>query len=235
MKISNEAKVGVMITLVLVSLGVLTVKTGKFNFKKVGYQIKVHFDDIDGVNLNSPVMFNGFEVGVVEDVKIVPTKDQIKMELTLFIDERAKLREGAKAYVKNLGFMGEKYVGLTSGEPGAKRLTENALIVGETPPNMDKLLKDGQKIADQIKQITTNVNERLDLNKEKIDHIIANLDTTMKSTSSVMGSADERFKTNEAQLDEIVTHLNSLSSNLEELSFDLKNNPWKLLYKGEEK
>jgi len=55
MKISNEAKVGVMITLVLVSLGILTVRTGKFNFKKVGYEIKVHFDDIDGVNLNSPV------------------------------------------------------------------------------------------------------------------------------------------------------------------------------------
>ena len=71
MKINNETKIGVLVVFVLVGLAALTWEAGDFDFSPDGYEMKVHFLNIDGVALNSPVMLNGFEVGRVTDIKIL--------------------------------------------------------------------------------------------------------------------------------------------------------------------
>ena len=150
MKLNNETKIGLMVIIVIVILFALWIKTGKFNLSEGGYTLKVIFDDINGVNLNSPVMFNGYEMGVVKDIIVKDYKDKTRMELTIWIDSRAKLREGAKAYIKNLGFMGEKYVGLTSGDRSGAYLPAGSVLQGIEPPDFDKLLGEGQEIAIQV-------------------------------------------------------------------------------------
>ncbi len=231
MKMNNETKIGLMVCIVIASLAVLTVKTGNFNLSTEGYIIKASFDNIDGVNLNSPVMFNGFEVGVVEDVTIRDEGDDIKMELTLWVSDQAKLRQGAKAYVKNLGFMGEKYVGLTSGNKGQPLLAPGSVIVGEEPPDFDNLLSQGQEIATRLTSISIKVDEHLQTNGEALDETLANLNLTMKDLASITKNINERLSGNDKKIDDTITNLHDLSVNLEELSYDLKLNPWKLMYR----
>jgi len=237
MRINNETKVGILIAVVLAMLFTLSYKTGKFNFSKEGFYLKVQFKDIDGVNLKSPVMYNGYEVGVVEDIVIKDDRanEDTVMELTLWLDNQVKLREGTKAYVKNLGFMGEKYVGLTAGKKGNAYLKADAVIIGETPPSFEKLVSDGQKIADQLKQISINVNERLDKNKDNVDETLTNINVTMRKMASLMSNLDERLESNQQYIDEMVNNFRGLSVNMEELSYDLKLNPWKLLHKPKER
>lgn len=235
MKMSNETKIGLMVCVVAALLAVLTFKTGKFNLSKSGHTIKAHFKNIDGVNLNSPVMFNGFEVGIVEDIVIKENDGETLMELTLWIDDEARVREGAKAYIKNLGFMGEKYVGLTSGPKGGDYLTSGSVIVGQEPPNLEKLLAEGEEIAGRLKSITRNIDERLEINKEALDNALANLNVTMESLASIVSNINERLATNEKKVDDTVSNMYKLSVNMEELSYDLKLNPWKVLYRGKAK
>ena len=127
MKFTNETKIGIMVTGVLVVLAFLTFKTGNYRVSVKGYELKVHFYNIDGVDKNAPVRLNGMEVGAVKDMRIAYGEDS-KMELTLSIFGETKIHEGAKAFVKNMGLFGEKYVGLTLGDstkdylkPGAAR------------------------------------------------------------------------------------------------------------------
>ena len=242
MKINNEIRIGIMLTVAVALLAVLTIKTGKFNISKQGYRIRVHFQDIDGVNLNSPVMFNGFEIGVVEDIIIRDDRDGTKMELVLWLENKAKLREGSRAYVKNLGFMGEKYVGLISGENDKPCLVENSLIIGQKPSDFGQIMADGQKIVVQLKEISQNINERLTTNRDHIDGIIANADVTLENMSSITKSIDLRFKGNGENINEIVSNLNKTSANLsvitanlEEMTYDLKLHPWKILHRTKEK
>lgn len=235
MKINNETKIGIMVAALLAILAVLTVKTGNFNFANDGYTIKVHFNNVDGVNLNSPVMFNGYEVGIVDDVAIHDGPDQTKIELSLRIDNGVHLREGSKAYVKNLGFMGEKYVGLTSGDVGAPLIAPGSLIIGQEPPNFDQLLNDGQEIATRLKSIAQNIDERLEVNKDELDDTMVNLSAVMKDLASLVKNVNERLSTNEKKIDDTIGNLHDLSVNLEELSYDLKLNPWKIMYRGKEK
>lgn len=234
MKLSNEAKIGMMVGLVLVLLLTLTVKTGDFHFSRKGYLMKVHFDRIDGITSNAPVLLNGLEVGLVKDIAMKEIEGASVMELTIWLKDGTKVKQGAKAYVKGLGFMGEKYVSLTAGDKGGAILPPDSVILGKEPTDIDSILTDGKDITVQIKELSTNLNERIQKNEEKIDRIFTNLDTSLVHAASFSANLDERMKINAKHIDEIMANLHSASENLDELSYDLKLNPWKLMYRSKE-
>lgn len=234
MKLTNELKIGIMVTAVVVALAVLTVKTGDFKFRPTGYELKVYFYNIDGVNSNAPVRLNGMEVGLVKNMQILYGEDS-KMELTLWMNEDTKVHEGAKAYVKNMGLFGEKYVGLTLGDSTKAYLAPGSVIVGEEPADMDRIMADGQTIAANLKSITKEIKDHLEGNREAIDELIVNLRVSSKHIASISANMDERLTVNKTQIDEIIANVNSATRNFDEMSEDLKHNPWKLMYKEREK
>lgn len=234
MKLSNEAKVGMMVTVAVIMLVVLTVKAGNFRLTNKGSVIKVHLMNVDGVSTNSPVMFNGLEVGLVKAVDIKDEPSGVKMELSIWLEEGVKIHQGASAYVKNMGFMGEKYIGLTGGNAQLGYLMEGDLIIGQEPADLDRILLDGQAVVQEIKSISTNINARLSKNEEAIDRIFTNADHTMVNLASITDNVNERLTVNEQKIDEIVMHLHSVSANLDLFTADLKENPWKLLHRTKE-
>jgi len=233
MKLTNESKIGILVVAVFVLLAYFTIRAGDFNLARGGYRVKAHFNDIDGVNLNSPVMFNGYEVGIVEDIRIIDVDSNIKMELIMWINGDVKIREGAKAYVKNLGFMGEKYVGLKSGDTQGEVLSANTVIQGEEPPSFEGLVSKGHTIANDVAGIASNLNERLEINKENIDTFLAELSDLTANLSSLSQSIDERITANEEHIDQIIENFNFTSVNIKEMTHDLKLHPWKLLHRSE--
>ena len=230
MKLSNEIKIGILVVLVLTALIILTIKTGDYDFTPDGFELKAHFHNIDGVEKNAPVRLNGLEVGKVKDIRILYGDDE-KMELTLWIDEGTKIRQGATAYVKNMGLFGEKYVGLTMGEQGREYLTPGSLVTGEDPGNFEKMMGDGEVVAANLKEISEQVKEHLKLNRENIDEILANLRVVSKNLAAITNNFDERLTVNKHLIDDTIVHVNSATKNFDEMSYDLKLNPWKLMYK----
>ncbi|MBF0503627.1 MAG: MCE family protein [Candidatus Omnitrophica bacterium] len=210
MQLNNETKIGLMVILGIIILMGLTIKCGNFTLKKDGYRIKTFFNDIDGVSRNSPVMLNGLEIGVVEDIQIKYESDETLMELTLWLNKSARIKEGARAMIKNLGFMGEKYIALTAGDPHGAFLEGGAVILGQSPVDFNQIMSDGHVLLGKANEIASDIDERLKKNEKNIDDILANF--------NVMS-----------------LHLEGTSANLEEMSYDLKKNPWKLLFRAKEK
>ena len=232
--LTNEVKIGIMVVGVVTALTILTIKTGDFKFRPQGYELKAYFYNIDGVDKSAPVRLNGMEVGLVKEMKILYGEDT-KMELTLWMNQDKKVHEGSKAYVKNMGLFGEKYVGLTIGDSSKGYLVPGSIIMGEEPADFEKIMADGQVIATNLKEISKEINERLKVNRESIDDIIANLRVTSKHIASISENVDERLAVNKHQIDDIVANVNSATRNFEEMSEDLKLNPWKLMYKEKTK
>ena len=231
MKFNNETKIGILVVAVLCLLAYLTVRTKDFNFSEKGYEMKAHFLNVDGVDIDAPVMLNGFEVGHVKDIQII-YEDQTIMELTLWIKEEAKIRQGAKAYVKNMGLLGEKYVGITAGDKNATFLTAGSVIQGQEPANLDKILSDGEVLAANLKEISQQVNERLKINNQSVDEIIANFKKVSGNMVSITDNVNERLTLNKTSIDDLIANLTTATQNLVELSYDLKMHPWKLMYKS---
>jgi phospholipid/cholesterol/gamma-HCH transport system substrate-binding protein len=238
MKMNNATKIGLMVIAAAAILIGMTIHAGNFNFHRDGYRIKVIFNDIDGVKKDSPVMFNGYEVGVVEKVTILETRE-FKMELTLFLESKARLRAGTKAMIKNLGFMGEKYVALIGGNSNAAVLPPDTVIQGQAPTDFAAVMANGNQLVGQLNSIASNINERLDVNKTNIDGIMSNANITLGNLAKISDDVKTTLSSNDKNIDELFTnlrsmseHLNASSANLEEMSQDLKLNPWKLLRKA---
>jgi phospholipid/cholesterol/gamma-HCH transport system substrate-binding protein len=204
--ISNEMKVGILIVVCIIVLIGFLYKTGSFNFKREGYEVKVLFNVVAGVQKNAPVRLAGVEIGQVKDIELSYEKSA-KVVVTLWLEKRAKLKTDSKAYITALGLMGEKYIEVTPGSEDALYLNPGETITGEDPLEFDALARKGENIAEaleetlaNIKELAKNSNLIVTDNKEKIDAVFDNLEAT--------------------------------TENFREFSEDVKRNPWKLMSKG---
>ncbi|NQT95605.1 MAG: MCE family protein [Candidatus Omnitrophica bacterium] len=208
---TNEVKTGLVVIVCLGILIAFTVSIGKFTNIGKQYQIKAAFSKVAGVQNDAPVRLSGVEIGKVDDVQLLYTKDgDTNVLLTLTIDNSAKLREGAEAYVTTLGLMGEKYIELSPGAKAAAYIKPGARITGKDPLQMEELIEIGQRIAEEVEK-------------------------TLGDISSLTKHLDELVVENKTDINSIVGNLERTTSNLEEFSDDIKKNPWKLLVKGKEK
>lgn len=206
MDFNNELKVGLFVILCLIGLGYLVVSSNKSNIKKGGYNIFVTFSDIAGLEEKAPVMLNGLEVGKVDDIDIVYDETGTAIILKLWLEDKAKVREGAVASIKTLGLMGEKFIQISSaGNEGF--IKPGATLMGRPYMDIDALLEQAQlmtrDISTQVNKLVINLNSTVDDNKGSVSQIVKNLEATSK--------------------------------NFEEFSDDIKRHPWKLLMKTKEK
>jgi len=230
MRLNNETNIGILVVVTLGLLAVLTWRTGNFDFSTESYELKVTFKDVEGVAENSPVTLNGLDVGRVKSIRI-DYGEETRVELTLWLHSNARIKQGAIARVKNMGFMGEKYIALTSGDDGKEYLVPGAVIVGEEPTSFDEVMANGEEIAMNLKEISEEINERLKVNSQAIDEVVENIRVSTGHIASISENVDERLELNKLKIDALATSLNGAGKNLEELSLDLKENPWKLLHR----
>ena len=205
-KYGNEFKIGLFVIACISGLIYLTFSTGKVQLNRKGYHIYVTFGDIAGLEKRAPVLLNGLEVGKVDEIKFSYDADRTKMILKLWIDEEAKIREGAEVSIKTLGLMGEKYIQIFSCE-GSTFIQPETVLKGNPFLDLDSLLAQAKSITEDLsgkfEKLLDNVNSTIEDNREGINHIVRNLELTSK--------------------------------NFEELSGDIKQHPWKILYKEKDK
>ncbi len=206
---SNEFKAGFLILLAIITLGYITVKTGKLPLKQEGYSIFVIFDEISGLEDKAPVMLNGLTVGKVDGIEPVYQEDKTFIKLKLWIEKKAQIRKGAKVSIKTLGLMGEKYIQIAS-HTGEQFIMPGEILQGVSMQDLDAIMEEAlviskkvESLIDEVKILSTNLNLTVSENKTTLSQMLKNFEST--------------------------------SQNIEEMSADLKRHPWKLLYRKERK
>lgn len=207
---TNEVKTGFMVIFCAVILVGLTIMAGNFSLFKEQYKLKAIFTNIAGIQKDASVRLGGVEVGKVESVKIVYTKEgDTKIFIGVELDSSAKLREGAIASISTLGLMGETYIALSSGDKGAPFIKPGSTIPGKDPMNVDAIIEEATSTMETAKE-------------------------TMNNISKLAKDLDGAVTGNRDNIDEIMNNLRRTTENFEEFSDDIKRNPWKLLVKGSE-
>jgi ABC-type transporter Mla subunit MlaD len=85
-----NAIVGLITAIAVVSLLWFTIRVTSATFLKSGYWIKVHFDEIIGLQEGDLVTFSGMVAGKVEYVDLVEDQGRTRIELTCFIEDKIK-------------------------------------------------------------------------------------------------------------------------------------------------
>lgn len=233
-KLSIEAKVGVFVVAGILVLAYMSMKVGRLQYgPDQGYTVYGHFDSAEGLVKGVPVQVAGVSVGRVKDIAL----DAGKAKVTLELNHDFEIGDDAQAAIRTKGVLGDKYVELLLGAPGAPLLQPGGKIQRtRSPTNIDSLLQQLQSIGQDMKQLTGSfsgvmggqdgreslkiivdnlralaetLNETVQNNRENIDRALDNFAVFSKDMREISGSNKEALK-------EILANFRNASGQLNE-------------------
>lgn len=244
-----EIRVGFVMILGLCILGFFIAKTQDLHFSKQGYELKVHYTDVQGLKPNSNVYLSGVKIGEVNSIDVLYQEGVV--EVNLWVEEGIKIPVTSKARIAANGFFGDKSVWVSMGklEGGFLKngqmleaeystdinqaLSAIARVIGKSEEFIDAGTDLMVSVKEDAKQISTRVVAILDENRANIKTTIANfadvgpdLKKTMHNAANVM----ERFESSDGTLwkllkeDDIYNYLKDASRNIDEILANNKDN-----------
>ncbi|MBI4778218.1 MCE family protein [Candidatus Desantisbacteria bacterium] len=202
----QELKIGILVAAAIVIAGIMITLAGGRSFYRQGYQIRVHFDYISGLDTGAPVRLAGMEIGEVRDLQLIDNK----IEATIWVESSAKIHSDARVTINSLGIIGEKYIEITLGKKG--RLLKNGdSLIGENPVNVEEVLMRGERI---VKMLDYQVKflERLMFNSQIPWDAIADI---VRNVSEITKDTNNLIKTNKDDVTSSIQNFNKLSTTLE--------------------
>lgn len=200
-----EWKVGLFVVIGLTMLFIIIFSIGDiYLLIKPGYNVKVIFGFVSGLGVASPVRLAGVTVGEVKDVRVYydEAEGSSKVEVLVWLKKEAKIRKDAEFYINTLGFLGEKYIEVSSAGSGdVGFLSKGEVVAGHDPVPIEKMTMMGQTIMAQLTESLKSINKAIG-----DPETIAALKETLKNSAAFTGD-------------------------LKVLIADLKDHPWKLFRK----
>ncbi|MCK4851647.1 MAG: MCE family protein [Candidatus Omnitrophica bacterium] len=184
MRLSNEIKTGIVI-LAAVAVGVIFFARTA-SFQTGTYPLKTYFRYAGDLKEDAVVKLSGIEAGRVKSIKFMYDPDT-RVECLLLLNRGVRVRKDSIAYIGTAGFVGDAYVGITPG--GSPDFLEpRDTVASEDPIQMRELMKKADKIADgldstlqEIRSLASNVNGVVTDNRQGIDNIVANMESTAQN------------------------------------------------------
>ncbi len=184
----------------------------------------VEYDNVDNLQVSSPVFVHGFEVGTVKNVYIKP-EDLSKVVVVLDVDRQIKLPPGTVAELRNAGMMGGKIINLNySGNCESDCLKSGSSLPGKTLGFIQSLVQPSEidlymetiklgvgGIIDTLKEnITSNDSE------EGIGKTIADLGIAVANLKNMTIQMNLLFANSSHQIVSVLENLESVTNNIEE-------------------
>ncbi|MBF0489428.1 MAG: MCE family protein [Candidatus Omnitrophica bacterium] len=218
-----ELKVGGFVLLAVLSLSFFVVSVCDLSFIKKGHGLSVIFGFANGLREAAPVRLAGVEAGIVKKIRVfVDEKDnkKTKVHIDLWIQEGVEIPVDSKITINQLGLLGEKYIEIVPGV-ATEDYKSDSLIVGADPLPIEKITEQVAILTNKLEMTVDSINNGIltDQNKKSLADMLQAFDRVANDIKNGHGTVGRLFT------DE------SIYNNLDELTADLKVNPWKLLYR----
>jgi phospholipid/cholesterol/gamma-HCH transport system substrate-binding protein len=214
LRITNETKVGVLaavaITMLIVGYGFLK-GNNVFSNENDFYAT---YDRVDGLQVSKPVLVNGFQIGRVTGLKLLPTGQilaQFKINPKYDIPKNtiARLEStdllGGKAIVFDLG---------SSKEIAQDGDTLNANVQKNLIEQVQPIQKKAEQIIARLDSVLTSVNATLSPQfQQNFDRSFASIARTLETMEGTTRKVDVLVGSQSDHIAGIVANLESISSN----------------------
>lgn len=214
---SKEVKVGLLavISLVVLYFGFHFLKGSDVFSRSNTYFVE--YDNVDGLAVSNPVMLNGYPVGRVIQIDLVPEKNNV-LKVSLDIRKNVPLPEGTKAVLVDGGVLGGKAIRLAMGS-SANALPDKSILPGEKEPGIMALLqKQAAPVLTHADSLMVNlavVSEGFKETGESLNKVLANFDKTGNSLNLILAE-------NRTRIGGLMDNLNKLSESLVETEKSIK-------------
>ena len=124
MKNSLETKLGYFVVLAVFAAWIIVETLGGVEMFRGGYHINALFDTVQDLKVGNSVRLAGVEIGRVEKIALAGNKVRVTMKL----HSDAVVRTDSKAIIKFTGLMGQYFVSIDFGTPGAQPAADGVVI-----------------------------------------------------------------------------------------------------------
>ena len=219
-----EFKVGSFVIVALVGLTFFVLSISDLSFIKKGHNFQVIFGFANGLRQAAPVRLAGTEAGIVKTMEVfVDENKKTKVKVGLWIQEGIQIPVDSRVTINQLGLLGEKYVEIIPGV-SAEVYKDASIIQGEDPVPIERITEQVALITQKLETTIDGINNGIltEANKKSLTDTLQAFSVVANNIKDGRGTVGRLFT------DE------SIYRNLEELTADLKINPWKLLYRPRE-
>ena len=171
---SRAARLGAFIvaTLAILVAGIFIIGGKQYLFSST-YQLKAQFDDVVGLDAGGDVRVGGVHVGTVHDIRL-PHKPGDKVTIVMDLDKSTHqiIKQDSVASIETEGLLGNQYLAISFGSPGAAGVWDGDTIASRPPLEMSDLLNKMSGILDSSQQAIHNATQataNLDSISAKID------------------------------------------------------------------
>ena len=196
--------------------------SGGHLFEDRGYKLIAGFDDLKDLKVGDEVRMAGVKIGTVDKTLLNeiqpqparPMPSSIPPEAAsaiLRIDTKVRVAKDATAAIEQSGLLGNNYLAVTVGTPGAPSLQDGDQIATTVTPDFNSVMKDlgdlGHKLDGALSSLTTTFNgtdkdgglfQKLDKlitdNREKLTATMSNLQEITTKINQGQGTMGKLIK-----------------------------------------
>lgn len=212
---NKELKVGVFAVLTLVALyyGFYFLKGIDFFSTTTTYYVV--YDNANNLAVSNPVKVNGFAIGRVSDIRILPEKNH-KVLVEIDIDSKIRLGDSTKAILDS-ELLGGNFIVLSIG-PVSKPKLKNDTVLAELAPGMFDLLKNtAEPVATNLQTTLGKFNiviDNLSRNSQRLDSIFMKLQSTPDILNSTLLNANDKITVVSGNFTDVASNINGTLNDL---------------------
>ena len=190
MKNSLETRLGFFAAMIVIAAVLILEMLGSLESLKKGKRIHALFNTAQELKEGDRVKMAGVEIGRVEKITLAENKVKITMKLAA----SALVKTDSTATIRFAGLMGQNFVSIDFGTPGAQPADSGTVIPSAEQPDLNALMQRIDAVAGGVENLTKS------FSGDKIDNIL--------------GPLTDFFKQNSGQISGSMSNINRITTQI---------------------
>jgi phospholipid/cholesterol/gamma-HCH transport system substrate-binding protein len=197
MKNTLETRLGIFVALAVIAAVLILETVGGVDWFRRGMHIDALFNTVQELKVGDRVKMAGVDVGRVDDISLDEQNNKVRVHMKL---NKRVVRTDSKATIRFAGLMGQNFVAIDFGSPGATLAEDGFLIQTEEQPDFAAMMKKIDNVASGVENLTRSfTGDKIDnllgpftdfmrANKEPLTIAVANLQAISTQISQGKGT-----------------------------------------------
>ena len=201
-----QARLGAFVLLALMLLMFATSRIGDVVwFKQETHIVETEFDDLLGLDVQSPVRMAGVKVGMVQEILLRNGRAVVRIAL----EPGVKLPASTRASIVGRGLVGEKNLALKARPGDTELLPDGAMIPSDSSGDINTFIAKASGITEDLRKLSSSLESSIEggENDASLRAIIAETHQAVSQLSTLMQENRQDLRDTVKNLKEISDHM----------------------------
>lgn len=223
---SNEAKVGLLVVVVLAISVTAFLTVANIQLTGETHTYRTYFAYIGGLDAGSVVRFGGRKAGIVEHVR--PWRDDMtKSEVVFRLRAELPVTEDTLATIASLSALGQNYLEIKPGTIESLRIDPGGTVQSVEPLTLGDLTQKVATVADSAVELMGNIDAKMNAVVDDLSVLMANLqelsgEENQRNIAKMLENSNVLLETQTPKIDRVLTQLSVTMEEFEALAKDFR-------------